>query len=51
MTATIRRPLVATRGMRHAVLWVSEPTASAKFYEQALGLETKTISGDAIFMS
>jgi catechol-2,3-dioxygenase len=42
---------VATRGMRHAVLWVSEPTASAKFYEQALGLETKTISGDAIFMS
>ena len=37
--------------MRHAVLWVSEPTASAKFYEQALGLETKTISGDAIFMS
>ena len=42
---------MATRGMRHAVLWVSEPTASAKFYEQALGLETKTISGDAIFMS
>ncbi len=42
---------MATRGMRHAVLWVSEPTASAKFYKQALGLETKTISGDAIFMS
>ena len=33
------------------MLWVSELTASAKFYEQALGLETKTISGDAIFMS
>lgn len=42
---------MATKGMRHAVLWVSDPTVSAKFYEQALGLETKTVSGDAVFMS
>jgi len=37
--------------MRHAVLWVRDPQASARFYEQALGLETKTDAGDAVFMS
>jgi len=42
---------MATRGMRHAVLWVRDPAASAVFYEQALGLETKNQMGDAIFMS
>ena len=33
------------------MLWVSDPVASAEFYEQALGLETKATTGDAIFMS
>lgn len=42
---------MATRGMRHAVLWVGDPAASAAFYEQALGLETKKQMGDAVFMS
>jgi len=37
--------------MRHAVLWVSDPAASAQFYSEALGLEVKTTMGDAIFMS
>ncbi len=37
--------------MRHAVLWVTDPQASAEFYEQALGLEVKKVAGDAIFMS
>lgn len=42
---------MATKGMRHAVLWVNDPRVSADFYERALGLETKKVSGDAIFMS
>ncbi len=42
---------MATRGMRHAVLWVSDPAASAEFYEQALGLKIKAGEGDAIFLS
>lgn len=42
---------MATLGMRHAVLWVADPSASALFYAQALGLETKAEHGDAIFMS
>lgn len=42
---------MATRGMRHAVLWVSDPAASAEFYSQALGLEIKTAGDDAVFMS
>ncbi len=37
--------------MRHAVLWVSDPVQSARFYEQALGLETKSESDNAVFMS
>ncbi len=41
----------ATLGMRHAVLWVSDPQRSAEFYEQALGLETKVSLDHAVFMS
>ena len=42
---------MATKGMRHAVLWVTDPMASAQFYEQALGLVTKNVAGDAVFLS
>lgn len=42
---------MATRGMRHAVLWVSDPAASAEFYAEALGLEVKTRSDNAVFMT
>lgn len=41
----------ATLGMRHAVLWVSDPQRSAEFYKQALGLETKVSTDGAVFMS
>lgn len=41
----------ATLGMRHAVLWVSDPQRSAEFYHQALGLETKVSTDHAVFMS
>ena len=40
-----------TLGLRHAVLWVSDPTASAEFYADVLGLETKFASPDAVFMA
>ena len=40
-----------TLGLRHAVLWVSDPTASAEFYADVLGLETKFTSPDAVFMA
>ena len=36
---------MATLGMRHAVLWVSDPQVSAAFYEEALGLEIKERTG------
>ena len=42
---------MATLGMRHAVLWVTDPKASAEFYERALGLETKAVYDQAVFMS
>lgn len=42
---------MATLGIRHAVLWVTDPIRSARFYEQALGLEAKTESDDAVFLS
>jgi len=42
---------MATLGMRHAVLWVTDPPTSARFYEQALGLVTKVESEKAVFMS
>lgn len=37
--------------MRHAVLWVSDPAASAEFYEQALGLEVKVRLDHAVFLT
>src|SRR5688572_26008931 len=40
-----------TLGLRHAVLWVSDPPASAEFYADVLGLETKFTSPDAVFMA
>jgi len=40
-----------TLGMRHAVLWVSDPERSADFYQQALGLEVKNRLPGAIFLS
>jgi len=42
---------MATIGMRHAVLWVTDPRDSARFYEQALGLVTKTEGENAVFLS
>jgi catechol-2,3-dioxygenase len=42
---------MATIGMKHAVLWVTDPEASAAFYREALGLEVKAEAGDAIFMT
>jgi len=40
-----------TLGLRHAVLWVTDPQRSADFYEEALGLEKKLVSDNAVFMS
>ena len=40
-----------TVGLRHAVLWVSDPQSSARFYEQALGLVVKNDMGQAVFMT
>ena len=45
------QPTTPTIGLRHAVLWVSDPAASAAFYAEALGLVTKAVMGDAVFMS
>ena len=42
---------MATLGIRHAVLYVSDPRESARFYQQALGLETKIESDDAVFLT
>lgn len=42
---------MATIGIRHAVLWVKDPRASARFYSEALGLEVKNDMGTAVFMS
>jgi catechol-2,3-dioxygenase len=42
---------MATIGMRHAVLWVTDPEASATFYKQALGLEVVHQRGAARFLS
>ncbi|MEM7141592.1 MAG: VOC family protein [Actinomycetota bacterium] len=44
-------PTTPTLGLRHAVLWVSDPAASAAFYERALGLVVKHDMGDAVFMT
>ncbi len=41
----------ATLGMRHAVLWVSDPDRSAAFYADALGLEESNRLGGAVFLT
>jgi len=40
-----------TIGLRHAVLWVTDPHASARFYAEALGLVVKNDIGDGVFMT
>ena len=42
-----------TLGLRHLVLWVTDPEASATFYEQALGLHVKAdmCGGQGVFMA
>jgi len=42
---------MATIGMRHAVLWVTDPQRSAEFYTQALGLVVKQEMHGAVFMT
>lgn len=42
---------MATLGMRHAVLWVTDPGASSDFYVDALGLEVMKQSDDHVFLS
>lgn len=44
-------PTTPTIGLRHAVLWVTDPAASARFYTEALGLVVKNEMGDAVFMT
>ena len=45
-------PVTPTLGLRHLVLWVADPEASATFYEQALGLQVKARMGDmGVFMA
>lgn len=39
---------MATRGMRHVVLWVTDPTTRADLYQQARGLQIKSTNGDVI---
>ena len=42
---------MATLGLRHAVLWVTDPKASAEFYSKALGLVPKLELDRAVFLS
>ncbi|MDW3214564.1 MAG: VOC family protein [Ilumatobacteraceae bacterium] len=42
---------MATLGIRHAVLWVTDPVASADFYTEALGLEVKNAGDGRAFLS
>ncbi|MEM7091488.1 MAG: VOC family protein [Actinomycetota bacterium] len=42
---------MATLGMRHAVLWVSDPARSARFYGEALGLVPKAEMDHAVFLT
>ncbi len=48
---TAETPVAPTLGLRHAVLWVSDPGRSADFYREALGLEVTNQLGSAVFMS
>jgi len=51
MTSDGLRP-VPTTGLRHAVLWVSDPAASAEFSGRALGLVVRgEPSENAVFMT
>jgi len=43
--------MTPTLGLRHAVLWVRDPHASARFYEAALGLVVKQTLDGAVFMT
>lgn len=43
--------MATTSGLRHAVLWVSDPTASSAFYQAVLGFEAKHESDNAVFLS
>ena len=42
---------MTTLGIRHAVLWVNDPEASARFYSDALGLDVVNRMGTAVFMA
>ncbi len=42
---------MSTLGIRHAVLWVTDPAASADFYVEALGLEVKHSFDGGAFLS
>ncbi len=42
---------MATLGIRHAVLWVTDPVASADFYTRALGLEVANTFDGGAFLS
>ena len=42
---------MATLGIRHAVLWVTDPKKSAQFYSDALGLEVKAEFDGGAFLS
>ena len=44
-------PTSPTLGLRHAVLWVSDPRRSADFYSRALGLVVKSDGDSAVFMT
>ena len=37
-------------GVNHAVLWVTDPQLSGRFYADALGLEIKSSSDRAVFL-
>ena len=43
--------MASTLGLRHAVLWVTDPEASAAFYADLLGLEVKSAMPGAVFMT
>jgi catechol-2,3-dioxygenase len=43
--------MAATTGLRHAVLWVSDPVVSGDFYADVLGMNKKAASENAVFLS
>ncbi len=43
--------MATTTGLRHAVLWVSDPLASSAFYQEVLGMEAKAEGDNAVFLS